>query len=143
MGKLNKRRIQQIGSSSLPDIVFILLFFFMTVTVMNDKELLLDISLPAANQDQRLEDNSLVSYIYIGKIHKNGETSIQLQDHFAQLEEIASFIEEEVHALPEEKKEKRITSLRVDEKVKMQKVTEVRRELRKVHALKIMYGTKK
>ena len=54
-----------ISTASLPDIVFMLLFFFMVTTVMRETEMLVDNILPQATEVKKLERKSLVSYIYI------------------------------------------------------------------------------
>ena len=55
-----------ISTASLPDIVFMLLFFFMVTTVMREVTLKVKISPPEATEIKKLEKKSLVSYIYLG-----------------------------------------------------------------------------
>ena len=56
-----------ISTASLPDIIFMLLFFFMVVTVMRESELKVQVQVPQATELTKLEQKSLVNYIYIGK----------------------------------------------------------------------------
>ena len=54
MSKFNKKKkgdLPAVNTASLPDIVFMLLFFFMVATVMRDNELKIENNLPAANAD--------------------------------------------------------------------------------------------
>src|SRR5690606_39997439 len=57
----------EIPTSALPDIIFMLLFFFMVTTVLRETDLLVEQKIPQAEQLTKLERKSLVSYIYIGK----------------------------------------------------------------------------
>jgi len=138
-----------ISTASLPDIVFMLLFFFMVSTVMRETELMIKVSVPSATQIKKLEKKSLVSYIYIGeprnqyKDKYGTEPRIQLNNQFAQLNDIRQFIISERESHDEAEVPLLTTSLKVDGNTKMGIVSDVKQELRKVSALKINYSTKK
>ena len=99
MSKFKKKKsegLPAISTASLPDIVFMLLFFFMVATVMRENSLKIQNSLPVANQVEKLDKKNPVSYIYMGKpssgYEKFGtEARIQLNDQFASINEISSF----------------------------------------------------
>ena len=55
-----------ISTAALPDIVFMLLFFFMVTTVMRETTLYVSVVTPKATEIKKMEKKSLVSYIYIG-----------------------------------------------------------------------------
>jgi biopolymer transport protein ExbD len=136
---------QKINTASLPDIIFMLLFFFMVTTTMRETTLFVRNTLPSATEIQKLERKSLVSFIYIGPpIQSNifgTEPRIQLNDAFANVNEIASFIEAERQARPEAERPLMITSMKIDRETKMGIVTDVKQELRLVNALNINYST--
>ncbi len=138
-----------ISTASLPDIIFMLLFFFMVTTVMRETTLKVEVRTPMATEVAKLERKSLVSYVYIGKPTKNlqgvfgTEPRIQLNDAFATLQQIPEFVEAERNARNEAERPLITTSLKVDKETKMGIVTDVKQELRKVQALKINYSTKK
>lgn len=138
---------QAINTASLPDIIFMLLFFFMVTTTMRETTLFVQNVMPQATEIQKLERKSLVSFIYIGEpIQSNifgTEPRIQLNDAFASLNEIASFIEAERQARAEAERPLMITSIKSDRNVKMGIVTDVKQELRKVNALNINYSTRR
>ena len=70
MAKFNNKKdgdLPAVSTASLPDIVFMLLFFFMTVTVMKDSSLMVDNVLPNASEVKKLEKKDRVLYIYVGK----------------------------------------------------------------------------
>ncbi len=139
------KKTPKINTASLPDIIFMLLFFFMVTTVMRETTLYVRTSLPSATEVQQLERRSLVSFIYIGEpiqSHVFGtEPRIQLYDSFASVDDIASFIESERQATAEAERPLMTTSLRVDRDTKMGIVTDVKQELRLVNALRVNYST--
>lgn len=136
-----------INTSSLPDIIFMLLFFFMVSTTMREVTVRVRQKMPEATEIQKLERKSLVSFIYIGE-PKNTKTygtnaRIQLNDVFADVDDISEFIAQERQARDEADRKLLTTSLKVDGLTKMGVVTDVKQELRKVGAFKINYSTRK
>ena len=147
--KNGKKEMQAISTASLPDIVFMLLFFFMVTTVMRETTLFVSIKTPKATEIKKLEKKSLVSYIYIGSPIKRMQASygtaarIQLNDAFAGVDEIQEFIASEQEARDEKEIPYMTTSIKADETAKMGIITDVKQELRKANALKINYSTRK
>jgi biopolymer transport protein ExbD len=135
-----------ISTSSLPDIVFMLLFFFMVSTVMREVELKVSIDQPEATEIEKLENKALVNYVYIGEplnAETYGTTSrIQLNDAFASVKEVGPYIETRRAEVDEAEVPLLTTSLKVDKETEMGIVTDVKQELRKVQALKISYSTR-
>ncbi|HCC71560.1 MAG TPA: biopolymer transporter ExbD [Bacteroidales bacterium] len=138
----------KINTASLPDIVFMLLFFFMTVTVMKEVDLKIQVTVPEATQGKNLEKKSLASFIYIGKPLPNlqatfgSEPKIQLNDAFKEVDDIQDFIAQERETLDESDQAKMLVSLKIDQSTRMQIVTEVKLALRRANALKIMYANR-
>ena len=141
-----------ISTASLPDIVFMLLFFFMVTTVMRETTLKVEVSQPEATEVKKMEKKSLVSYIYIGsptttqQLNFGTKARIQLNDvTFSRKEvsEIQNFIISERLQKDEDEIPYMTTSIKADASVSMGIVTDVKQELRKVNALKINYSTKK
>ncbi len=139
-------RLPEISTASLPDIVFMLLFFFMVATVMRKNVVLVENDLPYADQVEKLEKKNLIMNIYAGKpssrYQLGTESRIQLNDKFADVRDIKAFIFEERRGKREGLRPFLITSLKVDESTKMGLVGDIKKELRKVGALKINYGAK-
>lgn len=137
-----------ISTASLPDIVFMLLFFFMVTTTIRNVSLLVKIKLPTASELTKLEKKSLVSYIYVGAPLKQytklygTEPRIQLNDQFAKVSDISDFILAERAARSEAEIPFMVTSLKVDENTKMQIVGDIKQELRKAAALHINYSAR-
>ncbi|MBN09523.1 MAG: biopolymer transporter ExbD [Flavobacteriaceae bacterium] len=151
MSKFKKKKsgdLPAISTASLPDIVFMLLFFFMVATVMRDSTLMVDNFLPAADQIQKLDKKDRVMYIYAGKPSsryqdKYGSAArIQLNDKFAGVEDVAAFVLAERASKRQELQNVLTTALKVDGDTKMGLVSDIKQELRKVNALKINYTTR-
>ena len=138
---------QKINTSSLPDIIFMLLFFFMVTTVMREVTLIVKVRPPEAVAVQKLEKKSLVSYIYVGVPLRTAtfgtESRIQLNDSFATLNDIQDFIVKEREARDEADRKFLTTSIKADEDTRMGVVTDIKQELRKIGAFKINYSSKK
>lgn len=147
--KDSSKDLPAISTASLPDIVFMLLFFFMVTTTIRDVSLLVKVQLPEATELTKLEKKSLVSYIYVGPPQKQytkmfgTEPRIQLNDQFAKVSDIPDYILAERAARDEAEIPFMVTSLKVDELTKMQIVGDIKMELRKAAALHINYSSKK
>ncbi len=152
MGKFNKKKsgaLPAINTASLPDIVFMLLFFFMVATVMRENSLKIKNQLPKADQVEKLDKKDLIMYIYVGQPTERfqsqygKESRIQLNDKFADVTEIKSFIAAERASKREELRDYLTTALKVDKDANMGIVGDIKQELRKENALKINYTTGK
>lgn len=152
MSKFNKKRGKTapgISTASLPDIVFMLLFFFMVVTVLRDSELKVKVVTPFATELTKLEEKSLVNYVYVGRpVEKYQATygtkpRIQLGDRFSEIRDIPLFLEQHKVKVPEAKRARITTSLRIDGSVTMGIVQDVKTQLRKSGQLKLNYSAKK
>lgn len=148
MSKFNKKKsgdLPPVSTASLPDIVFMLLFFFMVATVMRDDEMLVENQLPAANQVEKLEDKNKLVNIYIGKPSSSyqktfGTTDVvQLGDKISRVEDVYNYVNTKRTAMPENLQDQMMVSLKVDRNAKVGVLTDVKQELREAQALKITY----
>ena len=144
-----KRSVPQPPSGSLSDIVFMLLFFFMVTTTMRDTESKVITDTPAATEIDKLERKDLTSYISVGSPTKQfqalygTESRIQLNDSFRTISEIRDFIAAERDQLTENDKKLMTVAIKADKNVRMGIVTDIKQELRRCSALKIMYIAKR
>ena len=145
--KDSKKETPAISTASLPDIVFMLLFFFMVSTTMREVTLMVQNNMPQATQIAKLEKKSLVSNIYVGKptiqYQKayGTEPRIQLNDRFATLQE-GAFVAAEREARKEEDRNSITNNLKVQSQTTMGIVTDIKQELRKANSLRINYGSR-
>lgn len=132
--KFEKRRAgtkQEIPTSSMPDIVFMLLMFFMTVTTLREVDVFVEFKLPEAKAIEKIENKRLVSYIWVGNTGR-----IQVNDSIVKLEEIQDIMYKKRQDLPNV-----IVSMRVDKNSEMGLITDIQQELRKAYCLRINYST--
>ena len=129
------------STTSLPDVVYLILFFFMLSTSMRDQELLVHYKVPEATEVQKLEKKSLVSYIHIGQPvlamqEKFGTAPrIQLNDSYKTTKDILDFVAGERDQLSEVDRALMTICLKADGKTKMGIITDVKQELRRANAL--------
>ncbi|MDR2119822.1 MAG: biopolymer transporter ExbD [Tannerella sp.] len=152
MGKFNKaggREMPELNTSSLPDLVFAILFFFMMVTSMREVTLKVQFRVPHATELQKLEKKSLVTFIYVGKptaefsAKMGTEPRLQLNDQFAEVSEVGSYIAQEKSSMKEEDQPYMTVSIKGDYETKMGLITDLKQALRKAYALKISYSARK
>ncbi len=151
MGKFTKKRGKanpEVSTASLPDIIFMLLFFFMVVTVLRDSELKVANNLPSASELTKLEKKSLVNHLLVGKpVEKYQATygtkpQLQLGDKFADIKDIPLFIEKHRTSVNEKEIPQIISSLKIDGDVTMGFITDIKTQLRKAGQLKVNYSAK-
>lgn len=147
MSKFRKKQdkdLPAISTASLPDIVFMLLFFFMVVTVLRDDNLLVENKLPKADQVEKLKKDRSV-FIYAGKpseqyVEKYGrESKIQIGDKYTDVSNIKFALTEARQKLLPELQDRVMVALKVDEKTNTGLVTDIKQELRDLNMLKVIY----
>ena len=105
--KKGNKSLPPISTASLPDVIFMILFFFMVSTTMRDQELHVKYQVPEATEVQKLEKKSLVSYIHIGepigvwREQYGPAPRIQLNDAFKTAQDIGQFVAAERDKLNE------------------------------------------
>ena len=148
MAKFSKKKtgeLPAISTASLPDIIFMLLFFFMVSTTMRDSNIMVEQKLPKADQVEKLENKNLVMYIYAGppsdQYKKQFGTAgrIQLNDKYAPVSEIQNFVTQERESKNPGYRDKLVTSLKIDRETNMSIVSDIKDELRRAKAYRINY----
>jgi biopolymer transport protein ExbD len=141
-----KRTLPPINTASLPDCIFLLLFFFMVTTHFRHTNTRIMVQTPQASEVKKLEKKSLVSYIYVGtpipqlQAIYGTEPRIQLNDAFATVDDIRDFISSEREQMTESEQKQMTVSLKIDKEAKMGLVSDIKQELRRANALKISYS---
>ncbi len=147
--KKGGKGVPPISTASLPDVIFMILFFFMTTTSMKETELRVAFTLPEATEIQKLEKKSLVSYIYVGQPAKQLQAQfgtaprIQLNDTYRTPQDILDFIASERDKLNESDRNAMSVCIKADRYTRMGIITDVKQELRKANALSLMYAASK
>lgn len=141
------REMPEMNTSSLPDLIFTILFFFMIVTTMREVTLKVKFTVPAGTELEKLEKKSAVSFIYVGpptdqlRASMGSGTRIQLNDKFAEPGEVMDFIAQERTTMTDQAAQ--TISMKVDERTQMGIVTDIKQVLRDSWALKINYSASK
>ena len=121
---------REISTSSLPDIIFMLLIFFMVTTVMREYEGL-DVMMPRAKMIEKLESKRHTSYIWATK-----DGLISVNDRIVHINDLGDVMFLKLTSDP------RITvSLKSDDDSRMELITEIHTQLRKAQALKLNYSS--
>lgn len=141
--KKDKGGLPAISTASLPDIVFMLLFFFMVATVMRDSSLMVENQLPSADQVEKLKKDRTV-FIYGGKPSSQysqfgSEPRIQFNDAFIGVNDVKPSVLQAISELNEELQGMVVVGLKVDKDTNAGLISDIKQELRKANALKIMY----
>lgn len=136
---------QDIPTSSMPDVVFMLLFFFMVTTTLRDTSINVQQRLPEASQMRKLQRKTLVAYLYVGepkKVEQWGkEPKIQANDVFIQPKEIIQWVNTAKSNLDEAERDQLTVALKVDNDTKRGIIADIETELRKANARKLLYST--
>ncbi len=135
-----------LNTSSLPDMIFTVLFFFIIVTTMREVELKVRYTVPEGRRLERLTKKSTVTYIYIGmagaKDAAGGSAPmrIQLNDRIAGVDDIADYIHAERSRMaPEDLKNMKVC-IKADRSVPMGMIDDVKQELRRSGVRNIVYS---
>ena len=134
----------EMNPSSLPDLIFTILFFFMIVTTMREVTLKVKFTIPSATELEKLEKKSAVSFIYVGpptdqlRAQLGSGTRIQLNDRFAEPREVMDFVAQERQGMMNQAEQ--VISIKADQKTKMGIITDIKEVLRKSWALRINYS---
>mgnify|MGYP001775802377 CR=1 FL=1 len=147
--KGEKKEVPAMSTGSTSDIVFMFLFFFMVCSQLRSTENKVQVNPPEATEVVKLERKDLTSYINIGPPVKHlqaqygTDARIQLNDSFKTVDEIRDFIAAERDAMSEADRQFMTVAIKADENVRMGIITDVKQELRRCSALKIMYTARK
>ena len=150
MSRFNKnggREMPEMNTSSLPDLIFTILFFFMMVTTMREVTLKVKFTVPAGTELVKLEKKSAVSFIYVGpptdalRAQMGSGTRIQLNDRYAEAKEVMDFIAAERQGMTNQADQ--TVSIKADQHTQMGYITDIKEVLRKSWALKICYSASK
>lgn len=136
---------QDIPTSALPDIIFMLLFFFMVTTVLREVTINVKQRIPEATQLRKLERKSLVSYLYVGEPKKidqwGSEPRIQANDVFIEPSDVTLWVAQEKDKLNEVERDQITIALKVDSEAKRGLISDIELQLRKANARKLLYST--
>jgi len=135
---------QEIPTSSMPDVVFMLLFFFMVTTELRKTSIDVMQRIPEATQLKKLKRKSLIADLYIGEPKKRDQgmdAKIQVDDVFITTKDIIPWVTRTQDGIPEAERDQFTVSFKVDSEAKRGIIADVETELRKANARRILYST--
>ena len=121
----------EIPTSSMPDIIFMLLIFFMVTTVLREYSGL-PVNIPKAEKIEKLKGKRHTAHIWVSK-----EGLVSINDRLFAIQDVAKIMYEKRVSDPQI-----IDSLKADEEAKMELISSIHEELREADALKLNYSTK-
>ena len=121
----------EIPTSSMPDIIFMLLIFFMVTTVLREYSGL-PVNIPKAEKIEKLKGKRHTAHIWVSK-----EGLVSINDRLFAVQDVAKIMYEKRVSDPQ-----LIVSLKADEEAKMELISSIHEELRKADDLKLNYSTK-
>lgn len=130
--KKSSHEIQEINSAALPDIVFMLLFFFMAVTVIKKDDPLVEVNLPEASGAVELSSRELSQHFFIGE-NQEGVEQVQMNDAICAISDISPYLKKQ------QLRSNDSHSISADGKVSLATIDLVQKELRKSGAYRIYY----
>ena len=145
-GNKEKAEMPELNTSSLPDLIFSILFFLMIVTSMREEEVKIEFKLPKGTGLSKIERKTAVVNIYVGSPSKQyaaqfgTSTRIQLNDRFASVKDVAPFVANERADMRQADQAIMKVALKADQDVQMGVMTDVKMELRRARALSLMYS---
>lgn len=134
-----QHKVPSLRLTSMPDLIFTVLFFFMIVTHMRTETEQLKVEVPEGKELTKPSNKRLVTNLYIGT-DKDGNTRIQIGNHIIPKEEVGHVIASLRNRLPDEDADVYTVNIRADKGTPMGVVTDVKQELRKIGALNIRYS---
>jgi len=131
--------LPMLNTSSLPDLIFTVLFFFMIVTHMRDVDLKVHYDTPQGVELQQLRHKAAVANIYVGRTEQ-GDYAIQLNDQLSSISDIKNFVESERSKMTADDQPRMIVNIKADRDTPLGIIADVKHALQQAFALKISYA---
>ncbi|GHT60241.1 biopolymer transporter ExbD [Bacteroidia bacterium] len=140
------REVPSLNTTSLPDLIFTLLLFFMLVVNMRSVPALTQFQLPNTKELQKLQEKSLLIYIIAGKTgdESTGEQApIQLNNDFTTLDVMPEQLNSIKAEIEPEERNKIVVVMKIDKNTPMGLVNDIRQILREQNLLTVYYAAEK
>jgi biopolymer transport protein ExbD len=139
--KKRAREMPTVSTAALPDIIFMLLFFFMMTSTIRRHTAKLNIKLPAAQSVEKRTDSDAVCFVYIGESRKGLQgMQVQVNEDFVDISKVGVTVLAEKNKLTQPKQEKFIVSLKIHKDARMKLVKQAKDQLKEVGAMQIDYS---
>ncbi len=138
--------VPTLNTATLPDLIFVVLFFFMAVTHMREVTLKVRYRVPEGTELTKLTRKSAVTYIYIGKPIQSvqgttaSNTCIQVNDKFADLPMVVDYVTEERERMSPEDLQIMSVSVKADRDTEMGIISDVKQALTQTNVMRVNYS---
>lgn len=142
----NKRNIPELNTASLPDLIFVVLFFFMIVTHMRTDTMRVRFDMPQGTQLSNPKKKSATIHVYIGRLTESDGKAVgqpvcvQVEDKLVALDEIAASLKLAKSSIPPEDKAKIMLAIHADKKAPMGVVAAVKQAARQAKIYNVSYS---
>ena len=137
--KHRQHKVPTLNMTSMPDLIFTVLFFFMIVTHMRTETPKLKVETPQGKELTDPTNKRLLVNLYVGQSIQ-GETLIQIGNNIVPLHNVGSTVASLRSRLNEDEAQMFTVNIRADRRTNMGLIADIKRELRKVGALNIRYS---
>ncbi|MEQ9405136.1 MAG: biopolymer transporter ExbD [Cyclobacteriaceae bacterium] len=134
----------EISTASMPDIVFLLLFFFMVTATIDRSQDQLKVQVPQARAITKIQKKFLIKELHVGfpKDPVLGSSPrISTEDRIISITDLGNWVQEQKTELGEAYKDQMIVMLKADVDVDMGLIGDIQVELRKHNARKVLFRT--
>ena len=144
-----RRKLPDLNTAALPDLIFTVLFFFMIVTHMRNVPVKVIAEVPQGTQLAKLVKNNSTIYVFVGKAAPGTKTIssdsviVQVNDKILSIPDMVDYLAAEREKMSPEEQEQLTVSVKIDRDVPMGVVTDVKMALRKAGTLKVHYAASK
>lgn len=143
-GKKQKKGLPPISTASLPDIVFMLLFFFMVTTVVRENPAKVKYVVPTTKYYDQVEDRSKIAYVYIGTLGDGGKSNIRYEINGNVVDEIVKLKDKLINKQGEmgEKMEDITFTLKIDKSnVDVGQIKRLKKMMQEIDIKLILYSS--
>lgn len=133
------RNVPTLNTSSLPDLIFTVLFFFMIVTHMRQNNVKVEMTVPEGEELQQFDKKYATATIFVGK-GTDGEIHIQVNDDITEISSIGAVINKERKAVAEDERDAFTVILKADKDVPLGVIADIKDVLQMNNVLHINYS---
>ena len=133
------RNVPTLNTSSLPDLIFTVLFFFMIVTHMRQNNVKVEMTVPEGEELQQFDKKYATATIFVGK-GTDGEIHIQVNDDITEISSIGAVISKERKAVAEDERDAFTVILKADKDVPLGVIADIKDVLQMNNVLHINYS---
>lgn len=132
------RKIPELNTTALPDLIFTVLFFFMIVTHMRDDSTDMQIKIPYGEQLQKIERRYAVSNMYIGR---NAENAIQIQinNKIVSSDEVTKYILAEKNKISDEEQDDYTVCIKADKDTPLHVILQIKESLQRANIRNVTF----